>query len=160
MTRYDGQVSDRTNPRVTTAHNLLPYYYENTFFFHENATNLLLTILTLSMFLYNYQALHRILSPSLRHQGPTSTRSPYNNLAESSPRTRRNRHHQQLHNHHHHHRHHHRQSHLLLPIMGSSQRHRRTHVNTSDCEDNSSGEDEFTQVNWIILHRTDIIAFS
>ncbi|XP_043467921.1 LON peptidase N-terminal domain and RING finger protein 3 [Leptopilina heterotoma] len=74
------------------------------------------------------RALHRALSPNLRRNNNAFILTPYN-LVEAAIRTKRNRHH------------------LLLPLINSNQRHRRATLNTSDCEDNSSGgEEEFTQM--------------
>ncbi|XP_063982548.1 LON peptidase N-terminal domain and RING finger protein 3 [Diachasmimorpha longicaudata] len=75
------------------------------------------------------RVLHRILSTNHRRQSPPTTRSPYS-ISESNVRVRRNR------DHHYPHR---------RPLMSPNQRHRRPALNSSDCEDNSSSEEEFTQ---------------
>ncbi|XP_070167369.1 LON peptidase N-terminal domain and RING finger protein 3 [Polyergus mexicanus] len=66
------------------------------------------------------KVLHRALSPGIRRQNVLSSRTPYN-LTKSASRTR-NRHQ------------------LMNP-----KRRQRTTLNRSDCEDNSSGEEEFAQ---------------
>lgn len=69
------------------------------------------------------QVLHRALSPGIRRQNVLSSRTPYN-LTKSASRTR-NRHH------------------LMNPKC-----RQRAILNRSDCEDNSSGEEEFTRVRF------------
>ncbi|XP_034935450.1 LON peptidase N-terminal domain and RING finger protein 3 [Chelonus insularis] len=75
------------------------------------------------------RVLHRVLYPNFRRQGSAS-RGPYNIFTESNVRLKRTRDQR-----------HHR---LLRPLVSSS-RHRRAVLNSSDCEDNSSSEEEFTQ---------------
>ncbi|XP_015596385.1 LON peptidase N-terminal domain and RING finger protein 3 [Cephus cinctus] len=72
------------------------------------------------------RVLHRMLSSNHRRQNSPATRGPYN-MVQTIARSRRNRHH------------------LLLPLMNPIQHHRRAALNTSDCEDNSSGEEDFSQ---------------
>ncbi|XP_048506866.1 LON peptidase N-terminal domain and RING finger protein 3 [Athalia rosae] len=69
--------------------------------------------------------LHRMLAPNLRRQNVISSRAPYHLGQHLSARNRRNRIHQ-----------------ILLPLMSPIQNHQREALNTSDCEDNSSGEEE------------------
>ncbi|XP_066590063.1 LON peptidase N-terminal domain and RING finger protein 3 [Prorops nasuta] len=64
--------------------------------------------------------LHKVLSPGIRRQCAVSSRSPYN-LMEVASRLR--------------------SRHQLM----NPKRSRRSCLNSSDCEDNSSGEEEFTQ---------------
>ncbi|XP_074108518.1 LON peptidase N-terminal domain and RING finger protein 3 [Cotesia typhae] len=77
------------------------------------------------------RVLHRVLI-NLRRS--TVSRGPYV-FTENNVRLRRTR------DHHHNHHYHYRAS----RILNSSQRHRRPALNSSDCEDNSSSEEEFTQ---------------
>ncbi|XP_046588126.1 LON peptidase N-terminal domain and RING finger protein 3 [Neodiprion lecontei] len=73
--------------------------------------------------------LHRMLAPSLRRQNVISSRAPYHLGQDISARSQRNKRHQ-----------------MLLPLMSPIQNHQREEaLNTSDCEDNSSGEEEITQ---------------
>lgn len=72
--------------------------------------------------------LHRMLAPNLRRQNVISSRAPYHLGQHISAHSRRNKRHQ-----------------MLLPLMNPIQNHQREALNTSDCEDNSSGEEELTQ---------------
>ncbi|XP_057327614.1 LON peptidase N-terminal domain and RING finger protein 3 [Microplitis mediator] len=82
------------------------------------------------------RVLHRVLLKLRR--STVATRGPYV-FTESSVRLRRTR------DHHHHHNHHYHNNYRASRALNSSQRHRRPALNSSDCEDNSSSEEEFTQ---------------
>jgi len=81
------------------------------------------------------QVLHRVLSPGVRRQNILSSRTPYS-LTKTTSRTR-NRHQ------------------LINP-----KRCRRATLNRSDCEDNSSDEEEFTQVRQWEITRICLLIFS
>ncbi|KAK0178402.1 hypothetical protein PV328_002352 [Microctonus aethiopoides] len=86
------------------------------------------------------RVLHRVLSPIQRRQSALTSRSPYNILGESNVRIKRAR---DLHHHRHHHHHH--QYRVQRPVTSPNQRHCHAVLNSSDCEENSSSEEEFTQ---------------
>lgn len=71
-----------------------------------------------------------MLAPSLRRQNVISARAPYHLGQHISARSQRSKRHQ-----------------MLLPLMSPIQNHHREALNTSDCEDNSGGEElDMTQV--------------
>ena len=77
--------------------------------------------------LFYFQVLHRLLSNSVRKQRNHIYRMPYD---LNEVRTKRNRNHMHY----------------------MTNRHRTNHINTSDCEDNSSGgEEDFSQVTYSFI---------